>query len=288
MTGYAEKSFVHETFSVKIKIRTLNHRFFDWNYRGSPLGVVEDILRNLCQKKLSRGRIESSVDISFLSPEKWNFRINVGLLKKILSSFEKTPLVSRKNVTFSLESLLNIPHVVEFRRKAFTKEETVFLQESFEKTLDQLIKQRMREGKEIKNQLRMHMRNIRTHLQSLEKQAKKQPLLIRNKLKERIKELNQETSLSENKLAEEASFLAQRYDLTEEIVRLKSHLGYMQELIDQVESEPAGKKMDFVAQELFREANTVNSKAQDIKVIRESLAIKAEIESIRQQVQNIE
>jgi uncharacterized protein (TIGR00255 family) len=288
MTGYAEKTFVHKAFSAKMSIRTLNHRFFDWSYRGSPIGAVEDRLRSVCQKKLHRGRIEISLDIRVLSPEKWQFWINKELLEKIISTLEKASPVTQDKVKFSLENLFNIPHIVEFRRTDFTKQEVGLLEKNFEKTLDQLVKERAREGKEIKNQLRSHVQNIKTLIREVEKRAKEQPLLIKQKLREKIKEISQENTFSENRLIEEASFLAQRYDLTEEIERLKSHLSYFWEVLDSTGADPEGKKLDFVAQELYREANTINSKAQDIDVIKRSLSIKSEVESIRQQVQNIE
>jgi uncharacterized protein (TIGR00255 family) len=288
MTGYAEMRFVHKSFSTKISIRSLNHRFLDWNYRGAPLGSIEDKLRNVCQQKLHRGRIEVLVDINFFGQDKWKFHINQDLLNKILSSLEKAAIVSRKHVTFSLENLLNTPHIVQIRRKDFTKGDVDFLEKCFEKTLSQLIKERAREGREIKKQLEVHAQKIKVLVIHVEKRAKKQPLLIKQKLMERLEDLKGGESFSESKLAEEASLLAQRYDLTEEIARLKSHTKYLKEQLDSKELEPVGKKLDFLAQEIYREANTLNSKAQDIDVIRKSLALKSEVESIRQQIQNIE
>ncbi len=288
MTGYAEKRFVHRSYSLKISIRALNHRFLDWNYRGVPLGGVEDKLRNICQQRLHRGRIEVLVDMNFGATDKWEFHINQDLLNKILTGLDKAAVVSQKQVTFSLENLLNTPHVVQFRRKDFTKEDAEFLERNFQKTLSLLIRARAREGREIKKQLSVHAQNIKTLVGQVEKRAKKQPNLIKQKLKERLEELNQDQTFPENKLAEEASILAQRYDLTEEIARLKSHMKYLREQLDSKEPEPIGKKLDFLAQELYREANTLNSKAQDIDVIRKCLALKSEVESIRQQLQNIE
>ncbi len=288
MTGYAEKKFVHKSFSAKISIRALNHRFLDWSYRGVPLGGVEDRLRNLCQQKLHRGRIEVLVDVNFFGPDRWEFHINQDLLNKILSGLDQTAVLTQKHVTFSLENLLNTPHIVQFQRKDFSKEDEKFLEISFEKTLGLLVKERAREGREIKKQLMVHAQNIKTQVNKIEMRAKKQPLLIKQKLMERLEDLKQDELFSEVKLAEEASFLAQRYDLTEEIARLKSHIMYLRELLDLKQSAPVGKKLDFLAQELYREANTLNSKAQDIELIRKSLALKSEVESIRQQLQNIE
>ena len=288
MTGYAEKRFVHKSFSVKISIRALNHRFLDWNYRGAPLGNVEDKLRHLCQQKLHRGRIEVLVDMNYSGTDKWKFHINQDLLNEILTGLDKAAVASQKHVTFSLENLLNTPQVVQFRRKDFTKQDIEFLSRCFEKTLDLLIKEREREGREIKKQLSLHAKNINALVGQVEKQAKKQPQLIKQKLMDRLVDLDQDEKLPEEKLAEEVSILAQRYDLTEEIARLQSHMHYLREQLDSKLTEPVGKKLDFLAQELYREANTLNSKAQDIQVIRLSLALKSEVESIRQQLQNIE
>ncbi len=288
MTGYAERTFVHKSLAAKISIRTLNHRFFDWNYRGTPIGALEDRLRNLCQLKLHRGRVEVLLDVQFFGPEKWEFRINEDLIKRISASLEKVSFTVQKQIAFSIENLLNIPHVVEFWRKDFTKIETQFIARGFEKTLNQLIKERTREGTDIKNQLKLHAKNITALVNLVDKKASKQPHLIRQKLKERLEELSKENGLSKNRLEEEASFLAQRYDLTEEIARLKSHIRYFQELLESKDLEPVGKKMDFLTQEMYREANTLNSKAQDIELIQKSLALKSELESVRQQLQNIE
>lgn len=288
MTGFAEKTFDFGTGTVRINIRTLNHRYLDWSYRGTSIGCLEDRLRALCQKKLHRGRIEVIMDIRLSAPEKWDFRINEGLLKKIFSSLRKATFKLPEKVSFSVENLLNVPQLVEFRRKDFTREEEDILEEGFEKTLDLVIKAREREGRAIRRQLRGHIKNLQVRLRRVEGLAKNQPVLIRQKLQERLEELDQEKTIPESKRIEEASFLAQRYDLTEEVTRLKSHVAYAAELIEAQDREPAGRKLDFVAQELYREANTINSKAQDIALIQECLAIKAEVESIRQQVQNVE
>ncbi|UCE22034.1 MAG: DUF1732 domain-containing protein, partial [Candidatus Aminicenantes bacterium] len=94
--------------------------------------------------------------------------------------------------------------------------------------------------------------------------------------------------LSEEKLAEEVAYLAQRYDIAEEVARLKSHIEYALQLLSPKRMEPVGRKLDFVAQELFREVNTINSKSQDIEITKKALAIKGDVESIRQQIQNVE
>lgn len=288
MTGYVEKKFTGSNFSVKISIKSLNHRFLDWNCRGNQLREVESRLRSICQKELYRGRIEVFLDLNFSDPERWELKINDKLLSGILSSLDSVNSRLDKPVTFSIDNLFSIPHLAELRRKDFSAEEMDFLDDCFRKTISELIRIRRREGRILKRDIQGHLRNIRASTRRLQRLARKQPDLIRTKMRERIKDLGDGGSISAERFLEEAALLAQKYDLTEELERIESHLDYFLELINSKESVSVGKKLDFVAQELFREANTINSKAQDIEIIKASLNIKSELEGVRQQVQNLE
>jgi uncharacterized protein (TIGR00255 family) len=288
MTGYAEKIFETRTISLKITIKSLNHRFLDWNFRAGQLSELESRLRSQCQKALSRGRIEVFIDIQFTDPAHWEVRVNEELLAKLIASLEQVSGRLKRDVNFSVDNIFGIPHVIEMKRKNLTREEADFIEKCFVKALGELVRVRRGEGRRLKSDILAHARTLRQAVREIEKLGKKQPLLIRDKLRERLKELGQEARVTEEKLIEETAYMAQRYDLSEEIARLKSHLLYFQELLSLKTEEPVGKKLDFVAQELFREANTINSKAQDIAIVRRSLIVKGELESIRQQVQNLE
>ncbi len=288
MTGFAEKTCESKSLSVKITMRTLNHRFFDWNYRGYPIKDMEQQIRTACQKKIKRGRIDVTFEIHFVDPSKWDIQINEGLLSDILNSLDDVSARISKNVSFKVENLFSLPHVFELKKKDFTQGEARFLLRCFEATLDDLVRSRLREGRELKKELQSHIRNMGQVLPRINKLAKKQPLHIQEKLKERLIALGNEVALPEDKLLEEAALIAQRYDLREEIERLKCHLSYFRELLAIKESEPLGRKMDFVIQEMYRETNTINSKSQDIAITQECVRLKSELESLRQQIQNIE
>lgn len=288
MTGFAEKRFDSNIFSAKFSIRSLNHRFLDWTYRGTQIGQLENRLRAILQRKIHRGRIEVFLELSYHDSSPWELRIKEDMVQKIFSSLEKLSTRLKTSVNLTVENLFNLPHVVELKRKDLSAQEAFFLERSFEKTVDEVLKMRKREGREIIKELRCSLTNIRKILSRVERLASNQPFLIREKLIRRLKELNQEDSLSEGKIAEEAAYYAQRYDINEETDRLKSHLDFAFELLSPGRDEPVGKKLDFIAQEIFREANTINSKSQDVELIKECLAIKAEVEGIRQHVQNIE
>jgi uncharacterized protein (TIGR00255 family) len=288
MTGFAERSFATKTLRVKISLKSLNHRFFDWSYKGAPLGEVENKLRALCQERLHRGRIEAAVDLVFPDPSSWDVVVNEGLLEKILSTFGRVAARSGKEVTFGLDNIFRIPQVVELRRKEFSPAETEAILQGFERTLDDVIRSRRAEGRKIAAALQTHLRAVRAAVGRVEALIKKHPRALQKKLQAKLKEANGHGPNSKERMAEEVAYLTQRYDVAEEIARLRHHLSAARDLVAARGGEPAGKMLDFLAQEFTREANTLNSKSQDLGVTREGLLIKGEVESIRQQVQNIE
>lgn len=288
MTGFAEKSVSTSSLSVKIGIKTLNHRFFDWNFHGPPAGGLEEKLRVICQNKISRGRVDVFFDLFTRKSDAWDLFVNEGLFQKILDILQKTSEKTGKDFHFSLDHMFAVPHIVEMSKRPLKKAEQEFLESAFTGVLEKVIASRRREGRSLEKDLKVHLKNMKTVLPSLEKAARGQPAAMKAKLAQRIKELSGEEALSEDRLIEEAAYYAQRYDLAEELARLKSHLDFAGKLLSPQKDGPVGKKLDFIAQELYRETNTINSKSQDIRITRLCLELKSEIESLRQQVQNIE
>jgi uncharacterized protein (TIGR00255 family) len=288
MTGFGEKRFEAPGLRARISVKTLNHRFFDWSYKGQPLGGLETRLKALAQKRLQRGRVEVAIDLDFLDPAGWEVLINEGLLEKILETSQKAARRLGEAVRFSVDNLFRIPQVVELRHKDLSATERTFLEKAFEQTLAGVLKERLREGRETARQLRRHLRSIRRSLKQVEGLAGAQPRNLRDKLKRRLKEMENVPGAEAGKIETEAALLAQRADIAEEILRLRSHLDAFDGLIRGERDEPVGKMLDFLAQELSREANTINSKSQDIKIVKATLAVKGEVETIRQHIQNIE
>ena len=288
MTGFGEKRFSRPGLRAKIGIKSLNHRFFDWNYKGTPLGETENRLRALAQRKLLRGRIEASVDLDFLDPSSWEIAINEALLEKVLATMEKASRRIGNPIHLAIDNIFRIPQVVEIRRRELTAEVKSFLEKAFDETLDEVLKERRREGRETARQIRRHLLLIRSSLRRIASLARTQPRLIREKLTQRMKELNGDGLIGGEKVEGEVAFLAQKADIAEEIVRLRSHIDAFDQWVREGQEEPAGRMLDFLSQEIAREANTINSKSQNIALTKESLVIKGEVESIRQHIQNIE
>lgn len=288
MTGFGEKRFSRPGLRAKIGVKSLNHRFFDWNYKGTPLGDAENRLRALAQRKLLRGRIEAAVELDFLDSSSWEILVNEALLGKILATMEKASRRMGKTISFSLDNIFRIPQVVEIRRRELTAEVKSFLEKAFDETLDEVLKERRREGRETARQVERHLILIRRSLRRIVSLARTQPHLIREKLTQRMKELDGDALIGGEKVEGEVAYLAQKADIAEEIVRLKSHIDAFGQWIREGKEEPVGRMLDFLSQEIAREANTINSKSQNIAITKESLVIKGEVESIRQHIQNIE
>lgn len=288
MTGYGERSFEAPGLRAKVSIKSLNHRFFDWNYKGAPLGELENKWRGMTQKKLKRGRLDVLLDLTILDPSGWDVFIDEGLLEKILSTLEKASTRAGKAGHFSVDNIFRIPQVIELKRKDLSAEAVSFLDKCFEETLAEVLRERSREGRATAQQMKCHLRRVRQALKRIERLAQKQPFFIREKLKQRLKDLNNGLPSQKGRMEEEVAYLAQRADIAEEILRLRSHIDSFEKLVQVDQDEPVGKMLDFLSQEMYREANTINSKSQDIHITNESLAIKGEVESIRQHVQNIE
>jgi uncharacterized protein (TIGR00255 family) len=288
MTGFAERSFDSPTLRVKFAIKSLNHRFFDWSYKGAAIGDLENRLRILCQERLHRGRIEVILDLHFPHPSSWDVAINTGLLEKVVTALDRASSKLGHEIHVTADSLLRIPQIMDLRRKEFSRTEAAFLEKCFIRTLDDVLAARAVEGKKTAAQLKTHILNVRKAVVRLERLIRKQPKTLQHKLRRKVKEANSAAPASRERLAEEVAYLTQRYDVSEELHRLKCHLGSALQTIASPKGEPAGKMLDFLAQELYREANTLNSKSQDIDVTKEGLLMKGEIESIRQQVQNLE
>jgi uncharacterized protein (TIGR00255 family) len=288
MTGYAEKSFASPRLRIKVSIKSLNHRFFDWNYKGAPLGELENRLRALGERMLQRGRVEAVLDLDFPDASAWKISINEALLERILDALERASRRLGREVNLSVDNIFRLPQVIELERKELTQEDKSFIEKCFEQTLEAVLKERRREGRDTAKQVRLHLRQIKQSLRRIEILAKGQPRVIREKLKQRFQDLERGVQVQGQKMEEEATSLIQRADISEEIVRLRSHVQALEQWTRENREESAGRMLDFLSQEISREANTINSKSQSIQMTKESLAVKAEIESIRQHIQNIE
>jgi len=288
MTGYGEASRGTPFGKIRVQIRSLNHRFLDLVLRLPPgFMALEPRFREVIKGCIRRGRVDLYLKIERnegASPLR--ARVDWGLARSYLEGMRE--LKER----FDLRGEVDLPLLLSFREVLSPEEEELGEEELWreilpvlEEALRRLDESRRREGEALREDLLERLKAIGGHLQRIEERA---PLVVeeyRRRLSSKAKELL-DGELDEGRLALEVALFASRADITEEVVRIRSHLEQFRERLG--EGGPVGKALDFLIQEMVREANTIASKSSDLPITRHVLAIKEEVEKLREQAQNIE
>lgn len=288
MTGFGRVVSSPKKGGWSIEIRSLNHRYFDFSLKAPPsLYGLEDRIRELCQARLKRGKVMVSIINETNGSDLGDLSLDEKVLRFYLSSLRKIQRQFGLKDSLSVGDLLGLPRIFCMEKKAETPEKFWrSLRPSLEKALNLVTQSRIREGKVLAKDLADRLDRIEKDLSLIEQRAKSLPREYFERLRERIRRIFESDKVSEEgRLWQEAALLAEKADITEEIVRLRSHLQLFRE---KMLKEEAGKELDFILQEMSREANTMSAKAQDFNVSKEVVSIKAELEKIREQVQNIE
>jgi len=287
MTGYGRYSVEKEGRMLIIELKSVNHRFLDLNIKLPRVhNFAESTIRKVLSDKLTRGHVDVFVNYTDNREKKYSLEVDGMLAKSYIEIADS--LSSKYNIIndFTVSSLLKSPDVVS---EVPVEDDEVVINsmydECIEGSLNALNEMREKEGEQIKVDLTSR---INTLLESLERVKRRAPEVFADykvKLKARIQEALIDVAIDEARLLNEVAFFADKGAIDEEVTRLKVHFDNFLELLSE---EPAGKKMDFLVQEMNRETNTIGSKANDIILVNEVLNMKAEIEKIREQIQNIE
>ncbi len=288
MTGYGRGERIAGNIKYISEARSLNHRFLEVNVRlPQPVTVYEWEIRRLTSSLFSRGRIDINVKIegaigSEISPE-----LNISLVEEYIRIIRELKDRFKLTGEISIDNILHLKDVIIFKEREGRKEEMKeALIGAVSDSLNALRTMRIEEGKIMEASIRQSISRINGYLGEIRERRKESVRAYVESIKERMREILQGMSISEERLYQEAALLAEKYDITEEVSRITSHIS---QFLAAIESEGAsGRKLDFILQEIFRETNTISAKTQDISIIRSSLEIKNELEKIREQVQNVE
>ncbi|MEJ7577465.1 MAG: YicC/YloC family endoribonuclease [Pyrinomonadaceae bacterium] len=290
MTGFGRGSTTGLNFNVTVDLKTVNNRFLDVHLRTpTELSSIEPLVRRQISESLSRGRVDASVTFDRTSEIVYelNRPMIAGFIEALRSMQQEFKLAGEPDVNV----LARLPGVMHPVRDSLSDEMACGVEDAISKALEELDRMRAREGATLASEMRGHLDEIERHLPVIEDAAGNQLDTYRARLQKRIGELLARDSLEiveldQNRLAQEVAYLADRSDITEEIARLKSHLKQFRESLDG--EKDVGKRLDFLLQELNREANTMLSKSTDFAIKEAALRVKAEIEKLREQVQNVE
>jgi len=287
MTGFGHGSAEGEGLKVRVDIRTVNNRFLDVHTRmPQDLASLEITLKKQIQGALKRGRADVTISIEQVREAK--FEINKPLVSGYLKALGELKADFGLEGSPSLELLAKLPGAMQVSQdqeqldKALVSTVTAAVSEA----LTSLGAMRAAEGQELADDLGARLDAIERALPIVEEHATELPSVYREKLLKKLQDIVPASSIDETRLAQEAVMLADRCDISEEIARLKSHIVQMREILRT--DEEAGKRLDFILQEMNREANTILSKSNDLAITDAAIVIKTEVEKLREQAQNVE
>ncbi|HEV8186457.1 MAG TPA: YicC/YloC family endoribonuclease [Pyrinomonadaceae bacterium] len=289
MTGYGKAMVAGDDFSVSVDLKTVNNRFLDIHLRvGSELASLEPSIKKRITSRLSRGRVDVTVSMERVA--QIAYEINRPLIAGYVNALKQLQEDFNIGGELDINAIARIPGALQPARNGIDDRITIALEQALDQALDELEKMREQEGEALKKELRERVQKIEALVPIIENSAAGLADAYRLRLQKRISELlnrgGQVIEIDPVRLAQEVAYLADRSDVSEEMVRLRSHLSQFQEALEA--SGDAGKMLDFLLQELNREANTTLSKSTDLAIKEAGLAIKAEVEKLREQVQNVE
>lgn len=289
MTAFAKSMYEGKEFNLEVFIRTYNHRYLDTNLK-LPLELIhlEGELRNLISRHLSRGRIEMTVRASFLKEGIYQVMINRGVVTKLLTELNLIKEENGIRGDIDLAAVMRIPGLIEVQTdiQKISRDVLDEIKEVVETCLKSLVQMRQQEGKTLAADIVERLKVLLRVVGSVEEAAREYPAQVRQTLEKSMKEILSGAAVDNARLFEEVAYYSERADVTEELVRLKSHIQQAEKLLNA--QEPAGRKLDFLLQEILREINTIGSKCDLLAVSQAVIEMKTEVEKIREQVQNVE
>ena len=293
MTGFASLTHEDERATIAVTVRAVNHRFLDLQLRvPHAFGDVEPRLRTLLQKRLSRGRIEVGISVQVRDLSVPTVELNMDVAHALSDAIEQARSQGLVSGTLSPGDLLRLPQAIAVRERSIEADPAleariaVSIEAAVEQALADLDGMRVREGTHLATDLDARRQTLVDLIEHLRLAADHGRNALETRLRERIDELRLELPADSAMIAQEIVRAAARSDISEEVTRFRAHLAHWRALTDT--AEPCGRKLDFLLQEMNREINTIGSKADGIHVSELIINAKAELERMREQVQNVE
>jgi uncharacterized protein (TIGR00255 family) len=291
MTGFASLTHEDEHAVVGVTIRAVNHRYLDVQLRSpSTLSDREAALRAAVQKHVSRGRVEVSISVQLRQAPAPQVELNAGFVAALQEALAEARTTGLIEGVLTPGDLLRLPHAISIREGHAGTEPTPGLRETAERALDQALveldRMRSHEGDHLRADFGARHGLLSRLIDDLAAAAGLGRTALEARLRERVLELVAEVQVDRASLAQEIVRTAARSDISEEVTRFKAHLAHWTALSDG--DEPCGRRLDFLLQEMNREINTIGSKADGVGVSELIVAAKAELEKLREQVQNVE
>lgn len=289
MTGFGRAQKEIDGMSISVELKSVNHKGFEFTCKTPrTYGFLDEKLKSLFQSVIFRGKVECYVMISALDTDDCIVEVNHSLAGGYHKALKELAERYGLRDDISVSSLARCSNDIFVVRKAAADEDAVWerVKSVALEAADSFVNMRQIEGEKLKDDVLSRSDVIIRNVEFIEERSPQTVKEYNDKLLERIKTLIGDINVDEQRLLTEAAIFADKIAVAEETVRLRSHIDQLHQLLES--SDPVGRKLDFLAQEMNREANTIGSKANDVEITRKVLDIKAEVEKIREQIQNIE
>lgn len=288
MTGFGRCEVADGERRFTVEIKSVNHRYLDVNIRmPKKFNFFEAAIRSLLKQYASRGKVDIFITYEDLSESQMALKYNETLAKEYLDYFKKMQETFGLENDIRVSTLSRYPEVFTMEEQSADEEELWNgLSKALEGAFGQLVETRKKEGEQLKKDLIEKLDGMVTLVEHVEERSPQIVREYREKIEAKVKELLEDSKIDEGRIAAEVVLFADKICTDEETVRLRSHIKHMKETLDK--SEGIGRKLDFIAQEMNRESNTILSKANDLGVSNWAIELKTEIEKVREQIQNIE
>lgn len=288
MTGFGRGKASEQDFNIVVEIKSVNHRYFEYSSRmPRSFQFLDDALKTLCQQKISRGKVELSVQCEDTSSKSVELAVNKSYADAYIAALHKFAKDYKLKDDIKTSSIVGNTEIFTVKKRDMDEElikkaVTVATAEA----IDNFIAARAIEGERLVADVKGRAEYILTQVEFIEERSPQTVREYREKIEQRMRELIGDVQIDEQRLITETAIFADKIAVAEETVRLRSHISSLCTMLD--EGGVIGRKLDFIVQEMNRETNTIGSKCQDTEITKVVVEIKSEIEKIREQIQNIE
>ncbi|MBQ3885239.1 MAG: YicC family protein [Ruminococcus sp.] len=288
MTGYGRSQKILNGRDILVEIRSVNHRYYEYSSRvPRTFSYIDEKLKGLLKTGISRGKVEVAVTINNIEGKDSEIAINKGVAEGYVNALRSISEELGLEDDLSLSKLIKLPDIFNIQ-KTPDDEEQVWndVSEVTKEALERFVEMRKVEGERLRNDVIQKADAILEMVGRVEVLSPQTVENYRNRLYKKLSEILEDKNIDEQRILTEAAVFSEKIAVDEETVRLRSHISQLKTMLDA--DEAVGRKLDFIVQEMNREVNTIGSKAQDLNVTKIVVDMKAEIEKIREQIQNIE
>ena len=288
MTGFGRAELVDEEKKITVEMKSVNHRYLDINMRmPKKLSFFEAAIRNLLKEYIQRGKVDLFITYEDYTQARVSVKYNREIARQYLTYIQEMGSEFGLDTEITAASLSKYPEVFTMEEQTPDEKELwTALEEVIRRTAGQFVESRTQEGAHLRQDILEKLKTMDKKVDLVEQRSPEILGEYREKLEGKVKELLADSQIEESRIAAEVILFADKICTDEETVRLKSHIHRMEEVLH--ENEGVGRKLDFIAQEMNREANTILSKANDLETSNLAIDLKTEIEKVREQIQNIE